>query len=168
MMRDTPSVSPGAVRRRVRSPPAPPIARSVKLATPLAVVVAVSVPPNVPPPVAIAAVTTTPAWLTALPDPSRNCTAGCWVKVTPFWAVADGWVVTVTCVAAPAVIVMGVDVAPVGPVGEEVGERVDPGGGRASQEKIATPLAVVGAGQVPPHRCGLSSGWGPPPAPPRR
>src|SRR3989442_941921 len=47
---DTTWVSPGAVKRRVRSPAAPLIARSVKLATPLPVVVAGGGPPPPPPP----------------------------------------------------------------------------------------------------------------------
>src|SRR5438094_182346 len=59
-------VSPVAEKLSVRSPAVPVIARLVKLATPLPLVVAVSVPPSVPPPVAIAAVTVTWAWLTAL------------------------------------------------------------------------------------------------------
>src|SRR3989442_1158111 len=56
------------------------IASLVKAATPVPLVVAVSVPPNVPPPVAIAAVTTTPLWLTALPLASRTWITGCWAN----------------------------------------------------------------------------------------
>ncbi len=74
---ETAGVRPAALKLNVRSPAAPLIARLVKLAVPLAVVVAVVVPPNVPPPVAMTAVTVTPDWLTALPDASRSCTAGC-------------------------------------------------------------------------------------------
>src|SRR2546429_6040773 len=70
-------VSPVAGKLKVRSPAVPVIARFVKLAAPLAFVVAVSVPPRVPPPVAIAAVTVTPAWLAGLPLASRSCTTGC-------------------------------------------------------------------------------------------
>src|ERR1051325_6125927 len=62
-------VSPGEVNCSVRSPSAPEIERSVNVAAPLAFVVAVAVPPNVPPPVAIAAVTVTPAWADASFDP---------------------------------------------------------------------------------------------------
>src|SRR2546427_10770612 len=101
-----------------------------KLATPLPSGVAVSVPPSVPRRVAIAAVTTTPAWLTALPDPSRSCTAGCWANATPLCAVADGWVVTLSCVAAPAVIVMAVERKRVGQ-----GKGVDRGGRPVIQQK---------------------------------
>src|SRR2546429_10008727 len=85
-----------------RPPAVPVIARFVKLATPLPFVVAVSVPPSVPPPVAIAAVTVTWAWLTGLPLASRNCTTGCWAKAAPLWALLDGWVVILSCVAGPA------------------------------------------------------------------
>src|SRR2546427_4041121 len=94
-----------------------------KLATPLPSGVAVSVPPSVPRRVAIAAVTTTPAWLTGLPDPSRSCTTGCWANATPLCAVADGWVVTLSCVAAPAVIVMAVELTAVRPVAEKLNVR---------------------------------------------
>src|SRR5689334_25094337 len=49
--------------------------RFVNDATPLPLVVAVAVPFNVPPPVAIAAVTVTPAWLTAFPARSEEHTS---------------------------------------------------------------------------------------------
>ena len=74
---DVAAASPEALKLRVRSPTVPVIDRSVKLATPLAFVVAVSVPPSVPPPVAIAAVTVTPASPAGLPLASRSCTTGC-------------------------------------------------------------------------------------------
>src|SRR5437588_9389 len=102
---DVADVSPVAVKLRVRSPAVPVIARLVKLATPLPFVVALSVPPSVPPPVAIAAVTVTWAWLTALPLASRSCTTGCWANATPLCAVLEGWVVRLNWVAAPAVAV---------------------------------------------------------------
>ena len=76
-MPEVATVSPVALKLRVRSPTVPVTERFVKLAVPPEVVVAVSVPPSVPPPVAIAAVTVTPDWLTALPAPSRSCTTGC-------------------------------------------------------------------------------------------
>src|SRR5439155_1117671 len=98
-------VSPVAEKLRVRSPAVPAIARLVKVATPVPVVVALRVPPSVPAPVAIVAVTVTPAWLTSLP-PRRPCElTGCCAKATPLCAVLDGWVVIVSCVAAPAVAV---------------------------------------------------------------
>ena len=65
-------VSPVAEKLRVRSPAAPVIARLANVAAPVPVVVAVSAPPKVPPPVAIAAVTVMPAWLTGLPLASRT------------------------------------------------------------------------------------------------
>jgi hypothetical protein len=68
-------------------------------------------------PDATTAVTVTPAWLAALPAPSRSCTTGCCANATPLWAVADGCVVTLSCVAAPALRVIvpeaGVAVSPV-------------------------------------------------------
>src|SRR3989441_987387 len=82
-------VSPVAEKLSVRSPAVPLMDKLVKLATPLPLVVAVSVPPSVPPPVAIAAVTTTPAWLTGLPDPSRSCTTGCDGKRAALGTVVD-------------------------------------------------------------------------------
>src|SRR5436190_2229948 len=69
---DVAAVNPAAVKVSVRDPAVPVIERFVHVATPLAFVVAVSVPPKVPPPVAIDAVTTTPAWLAALFDASCN------------------------------------------------------------------------------------------------
>ena len=69
---DVAPVKPGAEKPRVRLPMVPVMDRLVKVATPLALVVAVSVPPSVPPPDAMAAVTTTPAWLTGLLAPSRS------------------------------------------------------------------------------------------------
>jgi hypothetical protein len=88
--------SPAALKLRVRAPIVPAIIRSVKLAAPLPLVVEMRVPPSVPPPLAMAAVTTAPAWATVLPVASRNCTTGCCVRTAPLTAVAAGWVVTVS------------------------------------------------------------------------
>src|SRR5207237_53064 len=113
---DVADVSPVAVKLKVRSPAAPVIARSEERGVAHPFVVALSVPPSVPPPVAIAAVTVTWAWLTALPLASRSCTPGCWANATPLGAVLEGWVVRLNWVAAPAVIVIVVEVADVSPV----------------------------------------------------
>src|SRR5439155_19924863 len=99
---------PFPTRRSSDLPAVPVIARFVKLATPVPIVVAVRVPSKVPPPVAIAAVTTTPAWFTGLPLASRTRSAGRRVGTTPRCAVAEGWVVRANCVAAPAVTVIAV------------------------------------------------------------
>ena len=64
---------------------------------------------------AIAAVTVTPAWLTGFPTPSRSWTTGCCANATPLCAVAEGCVVTVSCVAAPAPRVIVPEVAAVSP-----------------------------------------------------
>src|SRR5207248_6501417 len=120
---DVAELSPVALKLRVRSPAAPVIDRFVKLAAPFAFVVAVSVPPSVPPPVAIAAVTVTPAWLTELPLASRTWITGCWANAAPLWALLDGWVVMLSCVAAPAVMVIVADVAALSPVAQRPGER---------------------------------------------
>src|SRR5207249_845335 len=77
---------------------------------------AVAVPPRAPPPEAIAAVTVTPDWLTALPAPSRTCTTGCWANATPLCAVPDGCVVNVSSVAVPAPSVIGPEVTGGSPV----------------------------------------------------
>ena len=69
-MADVTPVSPVALKFRVRVPLTPVMARLKKVATPLAFVVAVGVALSVPAPVAIAAVTTVPTWLTALPAAS--------------------------------------------------------------------------------------------------
>src|ERR1043165_7611242 len=72
MVFDVTPVKDVALKLNVRDPAAPLIDRFVNVATPLALVVAAAVPPRVPPPLAIAAVTTTPDWLTALFDASRS------------------------------------------------------------------------------------------------
>ena len=95
MLPEVTAMKPGAVNVSVRTPVVPVIERSVNVATPLPSVVAVSVPPKVPPPEAIAAVTTTSAWLTALPEASRSWIAGCWANAAPFTAEVEGWVVIV-------------------------------------------------------------------------
>ena len=65
-------VNPDAEKLRVRSPAVPVTERFVNVAAPLALVLTVAPPPSVPPPVAIDAVTATPAWLTALFAASRS------------------------------------------------------------------------------------------------
>jgi len=113
---DVAALSPVALKLSVRSPAVPLIDRLVKVATPPLFVVAVTAPPRLPPPVAMAAVTVTPAWLTALPAPSRSCTTGCRANVTPLCAVLDGSVVTVSWVVAPGLSVIVPDVAEPSPV----------------------------------------------------
>src|SRR5438552_12697334 len=93
------------------------MARPLNVATPVDPVVAVALASVAPPaPDAIVAVTVTPAWLTALPAPSRNCTTGCRANATPPCAVADGWVVSVNWLAAPAPTVIVPETASVRPV----------------------------------------------------
>jgi len=116
-------VRPVALKLSVRSPAVPVIARLVNDATPVPIVVAVRVPPSVPAPVAIAAVTVTPAWFTGLFAPSRSCTTGCWANATPLCAVVDGCVVTVSCVAAPAPTVIVPELAGVRPVALKLSVR---------------------------------------------
>src|SRR3989441_1040702 len=124
-------------------------ATSATEVSPLSLLVALPISPSVPPPVAIAAVTVTPDWLTALPEPSRSCTTGCCANAIPLWADAEGWVVIVSCVAAPAPTVIVPDVAPVSPVDRKSGvqgKSVDLGGRRIIKK---TPPAVVTAVRVP-------------------
>ena len=113
------------------------------MATPLALVLAVRVPPSATPPVAIDAVTTVPTWLTALPAASRSCSTGCWANGTPLVAAAEGWVVMVSCVAAPGVSVMVFEVAPVrvGTLKLRVRSPMVPL--MESPAKVAMPLALV-------------------------
>src|SRR3989441_312196 len=144
-------VSAVAEKFRVRSPAVPLMDKLAKLATPVPVVVAVSVPPNVPLPVAIAAVTTTPAWLTGFPAPSRNRKSGWWGKRAALGARGDVTEVTVSWVAAPAVIVMAVDVTLVSPVAEKLSVRSPAVPLIARLVKDATPLPVVVAVSVPPN-----------------
>src|SRR5207249_12340482 len=116
LVTDTAPVGHVADMLSVRSPAAPVLVRLVTLAGPRPLVAAVGLPPYVPAPVAIAAVTVTPAWLTAFPAPSRSCTTGCWANVTPLCAVAEGWVVSVNWLAAPAPTVIVPETAGVSPV----------------------------------------------------
>jgi hypothetical protein len=101
-------------------------------------------------PDAIAAVTTTPAWLTAFPAASRTWITGCWVNATPLDAVAEGWVVTVNWDAAPAVTVTVVEVAPVSPVAAKLSVRSPAVPLIAKFVKLATPVPSVVAVTVPP------------------
>src|SRR6266566_2187232 len=88
------------------------MARPLNAATPFEPVVADALFRAAPlGPDAIVAVTTVPLWLTALPLASWSWTTGCCVNAAPLCAVLDGWVVMPSCVAAPAVIDMVVDVA---------------------------------------------------------
>src|ERR1043166_9053968 len=151
MVAEVAGVSPVAEKVNVRSPAAPVIDRFVKLATPLAFVVAVSVPPRVPPPVAIVAVTFPPDWLTGLPLASRSCSTGCWANATPLCAALEGWVVMLSCVAAPAVMVMAVDAALANPVAEKLNVRSPATPVIDRFVKRATPLPFVVAVSVPPR-----------------
>src|SRR2546426_445536 len=92
------------LRRPPRATPFP--ARPLFRSAPLATVVAVALL-NVAPagPVAITAVTVTPAPPTAFPAASRTWITGCGVNAAPLAAVAGGWVVIVSCAAAPAVAI---------------------------------------------------------------
>lgn len=72
MLPEVVAVRDVALNCNVRAPTVPVINRLVNLVAPPASVVTLVVPPSAGPPVATAAVTTTPACGTALPDPSRN------------------------------------------------------------------------------------------------
>ena len=95
-------VSPVLLKPRVWAPPAPVMARPEKVATPLTVFTWV-VPLRLPPPDWMATSTATPLVPTGLLNWSSSRTAGCCGKATPLCAVAEGWVSTERCVAAPAV-----------------------------------------------------------------
>ena len=143
-------VYPAELKISVWFPMAPVIAKSVKIATPLALVVAVGPPPSVPAPLAIAAVTTTPAWLTAFPTASRSWTCGCCANTIPLAGAAEGCVVSVSCGVPDAVTVTALDVAPMST--PELKFRVRPPAVpvMARLKKVATPLALVVAVTVPP------------------
>ncbi len=113
----------------------------------VAVALASVAPPG---PDAIVAVTVTPAWLTALPAPSRNCTTGCRANATPPCAVADGWVVSVNWLGAPALTVMVPETACVRPVAPKLRVRSPAVPLIARLVKLATPLPSVAAVAVPP------------------
>ena len=84
----------------------------LNVAAPVVPVVAVALLGVAPVGVTVA-VTTSPLWLTGLPLPSRSCATGCWTNATPLCAVAEGWVVSVSCAATPALRATVPDVTPV-------------------------------------------------------
>src|SRR5439155_181779 len=90
------------------------MARPLNVAAPLATVVAIALL-NVAPagPVAITAVTGTPAPPAGFPAASRTWITGCWVNAAPLVAVVEGSVVIVSWVAVPAPSVIGPDVTAV-------------------------------------------------------
>src|SRR2546430_2144443 len=110
---DEMAVIDGALNDSVRPPTCPVMARLENVATPFASVVAVRVPPSVGRPLETDAVTTTPDWLTELPETSWRRTAGCCAKIAPLTADADGCVDIASLVAGPGLIVTAVEVAPV-------------------------------------------------------
>src|SRR5438128_12701497 len=82
------------------------MANPLNVAAPLASVVAVALLSVAPAgPEAITAVTGTPAPPTGFPAASRTWITGCGVNAAPLAAVAGGWVVIVSCAAAPAVAI---------------------------------------------------------------
>src|SRR5205809_3800062 len=74
----------------------------VNVADPFEAVVAVALL-GVAPAGLTVAVTTTLLWPTGLPLASWSWSTGCWANATPLCAALDGWVVSVSFVAAPAV-----------------------------------------------------------------
>src|SRR2546425_789713 len=79
------------------------MANPLNVAAPLPTVVAVAFVSVAPAgPVAITAVTGTPAPPAGLPAPSRTWSTGCCPKAAPLVAVGEGWVVIVSWVAVPA------------------------------------------------------------------
>src|SRR5438128_11816272 len=92
------------------------MANPLNVAAPLPTVVAVAFVSVAPAgPVAITAVTGTPAPPAGLPAPSRTWSTGCCPKAAPLAAVGEGSVVIVSGAAAPAAIVNPPDVAAVRP-----------------------------------------------------
>src|SRR2546429_1695761 len=99
----------GGVKLGVRGPATPVMVRFVNAARPPASVAIGFTPDRAGPPVAMAAVTGVPLWLTGLPAPSSSCTAGWRARATPFRAVSDGAVTKAGRTPAPAASVMGPD-----------------------------------------------------------
>src|SRR5689334_5760366 len=108
---DVAGVSCGAEKPRVRGPATPVIVRFVNAARPLASVAIGFRPERAGPPVAIAAVTCVPLWLTGLPAPSSSCTTGWRARATPLRTLSDGGVTSTSCTAEPAASVMVPDVS---------------------------------------------------------
>src|SRR5207302_894045 len=151
MVLETTLANPEAPKLRVYVPAVPVMARPLNVATPVDPVVAVALASVAPPaPDAIVAVTVTPAWLPALPAPSRSCAAGCWANATPLCAVADGWVVRVRGVATPAPTVMVPETAGARPVALKLRVRSPAVPLSERLVKVATPLPFVAAVSVPP------------------
>ena len=100
---DVTEVKPDAAKMSRCMPMAPVMPRSVNVARPFASVVREVVPKREPPPLAIAAVTVTPAAATALPAASRTWTTGCRLNVVPTSAFPGGWVAIPSVEGEPAV-----------------------------------------------------------------
>src|SRR5687767_4183620 len=81
-------VRPAALNVSVYDPIAPEMPRPEKVATPAASVATVNVPVS-DAPAPMDTETFTPAWLTALPPPSRSCTAGGVASVLPLATVEE-------------------------------------------------------------------------------
>src|SRR5439155_896856 len=116
-------VSPVAEKLRVRSPAAPVIARLVNVAAPVQIGRASCRERGVPPAVALASVNVTAYYYAGLRIGSGTVITGWWGERTPFWAVAEGSVVTVNWVAVPAVSVTVAELTPVSPVAEKLRVR---------------------------------------------
>src|SRR5881628_434623 len=136
-------VSPAAEKVRVRTPTSPVMVRFVNAACPDALVVTGLAPDSAEPPVAIAALTDVPLWVTEFPAASWRWTIGCRGNATPLLAVSDGWVTMTSCAAGPAARVMGPDVGPRGPVAVNVTVYVPVGPVSASAPNVARPFASV-------------------------
>src|SRR3989304_6160367 len=89
----------------------PEIPSPEKVATPEPLVATGETPTMAAPPPVTAAAMFTLAWLTALPAPSRSWITGWVPKAAPLLALADGWVVMVSWVAAPAARAMLLETA---------------------------------------------------------
>src|SRR2546428_9202125 len=90
------------------------------------------------------AVTTTPLWLTGLPLASWSCSTGCWANATPLCAVLEGWVVSASFVAAPAVpSAVNVTGLPVSPLDVAVSVLLPAVVLRVQLPTVAIPLPLV-------------------------
>ena len=119
-----------------------------KAARPVLSVVTLRLPASVPLPVATAAVTSTPACGTELPEASRNCTTGCTAKACPEIAEDEGWVSSASWDAVPAPRRMTSDVT-LGSDGAENRSVYSPGGPVIARSGNAAAPAVVTLASVP-------------------
>ena len=141
-------VRPALVNCSVRAPTVPVTDNPANVARPFPSVLTGVVPPSVPPPTRATATGRIPP--TLLPEASCAWTVGCCAKTAPFAADAEGCCTITSWVAAPAVMLIAVEVAPVRPVLVNCSVRAPTVPVMDRPAKVATAVPPVLTVAVPP------------------